>query len=141
VLGTPPAAELRTIYGNCTFACFPYSGSELVAAGRALADGADCAYLSGVVVHPQHQGRGLDKEVIRRLVEAAAGHKKIILYANPGREGFYAGLGFLPVNTAMAIWRDPAAAVASGLVRTAHPGPHPSKPAGQGATARETPRC
>jgi hypothetical protein len=46
-------------------------------------------------------------------------HKKVILYANPGKEGFYAGLGFLPMNTAMAIWRDPAAAVASGLLRAA----------------------
>jgi GNAT superfamily N-acetyltransferase len=117
-LGTPPAAELKTIYGNCMFACFAYSGGALVAAGRALADGADCAYLSGVVVHPQHQGKGLGKEVIRRLVVAAAGYKKIILYANPGKEGFYAGLGFLPMNTAMAIWRDQAAAVAAGLLRS-----------------------
>jgi hypothetical protein len=78
--------------------------------------------------------------VIRRLVEAAAGHKKIILYASPGREGFYAGLAFLPMNTAMAIWRDPAAAVASGLVRAAHPGTHPRRPAGQEATPRETPQ-
>lgn len=119
-LGTPAAAELKTIYGNCMFACFAYSGGELVAAGRALADGADCAYLSGVVVHPEHQGKGLGKEVIRRLVEAATGHKKIILYANPGREGFYASLGFLPMNTAMASWRDQDAAVASGLLRAAH---------------------
>jgi GNAT superfamily N-acetyltransferase len=59
-----------------------------------VADGADCAYLSGVVVHPEHQGKGPGKEVIRRLVEAAADHKK-------------------------AIWRDPAAAVASGLLRAA----------------------
>jgi hypothetical protein len=58
-LGTPPAAGLKTIYGNCMFACFAYSGSGLVAAGRALADGADCAYLSGVVVHPgQRPGQG-----------------------------------------------------------------------------------
>jgi GNAT superfamily N-acetyltransferase len=109
-LGTPSAAELETIYGNCMFASFAYSGGELVAAGRALADGADCAYLSGVVVHPEHQGKGLGKEIIRRLVAAAAGHKKIILYAS---------LGFLPMKTAMAIWRDPAAAVASGLLRAA----------------------
>jgi hypothetical protein len=53
-LGTPSAAELETIYGNCMFASFAY-----------------------------------------------------------------AGLGFLPMNTAMAIWRDPAAAVSSGLLRAA----------------------
>lgn len=61
-LGTPSATELKIIYGNCRFACFSYYAGELVAAGRALADGADCAYLSGVVVHPRHQGQGLGRQ-------------------------------------------------------------------------------
>jgi len=39
-----------------------------------------------------------------------------VLYANPGTEGFYRGLGFLHMNTAMAIWRDPARAIESGLL-------------------------
>ena len=58
-------------------------------------------------VHPDHQGRGLGNAIIAQLVTAASGHKKIILYANPGTEGFYRSLGFLTMNTAMAIWRDP----------------------------------
>jgi hypothetical protein len=41
-------------------------------------------------------------------VTLSAGHKKIILYANPGTKPCYARLGFLRMNTAMAIWRDPA---------------------------------
>jgi hypothetical protein len=44
-------------------------------------------------------------------------YKKIIVYANDGTEGFYSELGFLRMNTAMAIWRDPAKAVESGLLR------------------------
>ncbi len=36
--------------------------------------------------------------------------------ANAGR---YAGLGFLPVNTAMAVWNGPDAAIRSGLLRRA----------------------
>jgi predicted GNAT family acetyltransferase len=44
-----------------------------------------------VAVHPDHQGRGLGTQVIKRLTALAAGHKKIILYANPGAEPFYAG--------------------------------------------------
>jgi hypothetical protein len=39
------------------------------------------------------------------------------LYANPGTEGFYRRLGFLPMNTAMAIWDDPEAAIRSGVLR------------------------
>jgi hypothetical protein len=47
------------------------------------------------------------------------GHKKIILYAVPGREGFYAKFGFKPMTTAMAIFADPAQAAERGLIREA----------------------
>ena len=116
-LGDKPPDALRTVFGNSHFPCFGYADGRLVAAGRALADGLDCAYIADVAVHPELQGTGLGQAVIRRLVERAAGHKKIILYANPGTEAFYAKLGFLPMNTAMAVWHDPAAAVASGVLR------------------------
>jgi len=115
-LGNKSPQALKTVFGNSMFACFAYHGDALVAAGRALADGVDCAYLGDVAVHPDHQGKGLGKEVIRRLVALAAGHKKIILYANPGTEPFYARLGFLRMNTAMAIWQDPDGAVAKGIL-------------------------
>jgi GNAT superfamily N-acetyltransferase len=116
-LGVKPAADLATVFGNSMFNCFVYSGASLVGAGRALADGLDCAYIADVAVHPDHQRRGLGREIIERLVESAQGHKKIILYANPGAERFYTKLGFYPMNTAMAIWRDPAAAVEQGILR------------------------
>lgn len=116
-LGEKPAPALATVFGNSRFVCFVYAGHVLVGAGRALADGLDCAYIADVAVHPAHQGRGLGKAIIRKLVAAAGEHKKIILYANPGTEAFYGELGFLRMNTAMAIWRDPAKAVESGLLR------------------------
>ena len=116
-LGDKPPAALATVFGNSMFRCFVYDDEALVGAGRALADGLDCAYIADVAVHPDHQGRGLGRAVIRRLVERAQGHRKIILYANPGTEGFYARLGFLRMNTAMAIWSDPRRAVESGLLR------------------------
>ena len=115
-LGIKPPDALKTVFGHSMFVCFAYAGDVLVGAGRALADGLDCAYIADVAVHPEHQGRGLGKAIIRRLVALARGHKKIILYANPGTEGFYRGLGFLRMNTAMAIWRDPARAIESGLL-------------------------
>ena len=42
-------------------------------AGRALADGADCSYICDVAVLPSHQGTGLGREVVARLVEASRG--------------------------------------------------------------------
>jgi ribosomal protein S18 acetylase RimI-like enzyme len=118
-LGTKPPPVLWTVFGNSMFVRLVYADGVLVGAGRALADGLDCAYIADVAVHPEHQGRGLGKAIVRELVTAAGDHKKIILYASPGTEGFYTGLGFLRMNTAMAVWRDPGRAIEGGLLREA----------------------
>ena len=118
-LGDKPPDSLRVVFGNSRFVALVHDGDALVGAGRVLADGLDCAYIADVAVHPDHQGRGLGRAIIADLVEQSSGHRRIILYANPGKEGFYAKLGFLPMNTAMAIWDDPAAAIASGVLRRA----------------------
>ncbi len=105
-LGDKPPALLQTVFGNSLFKCFVYEGSALVAAGRALADGADCSYICDIAVVPSHQGTGLGKQVVQHLVDASRGHKKIILYAVPGREPFYRKFGFLRMKTAMAIFQN-----------------------------------
>ena len=116
-LGDKPPHYLKTVLANCMFVTFVYANGKLAGAGCALADGADCSYISHVAVHPDYQGHGLGTQIVGRLVERSRGHKKIVLYANPGTEGFYRRLGFLSMNTAMAIWNDPEAAVRKGLLR------------------------
>lgn len=118
-LGEKPPASLRIVFSNSMFKCFVHSDGRLIGAGRAIADGLDCAYLADVAVHPDHQGRGLGKAIISRLVGMAGDHKKIILYANPGTEDFYLSLGFLPMTAAMAIWADQERAIENGLLRSA----------------------
>ena len=115
-LGDKPPEALATVFGNSMFTRLVYAGDRLVGAGRALADGLDAAYIADLAVHPDHQGHGLGKALVRQLVAAASGHKKIVLYANPGTEAFYQSLGFLKMNTAMAIWYDPARAVRLGIL-------------------------
>ncbi len=115
-LGEKPPAALATVFSNSMFVCLVTENGRLVGAGRAIADGLDCAYIADVAVHPDHQGKGLGTGVIRELVRQAEGHKKILLYANPGAEPFYVKLGFLRMNTAMAIWSDPQRAIDSGVL-------------------------
>ena len=115
-LGNKKPSVLRTAFSHSMFRCFVLDGGRLVGAGRALADGVDCSYICDVAVLPSHQGRGLGKEIVARLVERSRGHKKIILYAVPGKEGFYRGLGFKRMSTAMAIFADPARALEQGYV-------------------------
>jgi ribosomal protein S18 acetylase RimI-like enzyme len=115
-LGEKKPADLAISFGNSRFVCFAFDGAELVGAGRALADGIDCSYICDVAVHPAYQGLGIGKELVSRLVERSRGHRKIILYAAPGKEAFYRKLGFGRMTTAMAIFQNQAHARASGLV-------------------------
>ena len=115
-LGTKTAEGLRTAFGNSMFRCFVREGGALVGVGRALADGTDCAYICDVAVMPSHQGTGLGKEIVARLVALSAGHKKIILYAVPGKEPFYRKFGFRRMRTAMAIFENQTLAAERGYI-------------------------
>jgi ribosomal protein S18 acetylase RimI-like enzyme len=106
-LGNKDAAMLRTVFGNSLYKCFVYEDGKLVGAGRVLGDGADAAYLCDVAFLPSHQGTGLGTQLVARLIELAQGHRKIILYSVPGREGFYKRFGFKRMTTAMAIFENP----------------------------------
>jgi ribosomal protein S18 acetylase RimI-like enzyme len=118
-LGEKSPAHLKTIFANSMFQCFVYEGTKLVAVGRALADGGECSYLCDIAVLPSHQNTGLGKQVVSYLVEKSRGHKKIILYAVPGKEPFYRKFGFLRMKTAMAIFENPEQQVERGYISEA----------------------
>ncbi|MEJ8813634.1 GNAT family N-acetyltransferase [Variovorax ureilyticus] len=115
-LGNKSPATLRTAFSNSMYRCLAYDAGRLVGAGRALADGVDCSYICDVAVLPSHQGTGLGKKIVARLVDLSRGHKKIILYAVPGKEPFYRRFGFVRMKTAMAIFENPADALARGYL-------------------------
>lgn len=115
-LGNKHPAELKVAFGNSRFVCFAREDGKLVGVGRALADGIDCSYICDVAVMPSHQGTGLGKEIVARLVSLSAGHKKIILYAVPGKEPFYKKFGFRRMRTAMAIFANQSQAVENGYI-------------------------
>jgi ribosomal protein S18 acetylase RimI-like enzyme len=115
-LGEKSPKDLATVFSASKFKCLVYSNGILIGAGRALADGADCSYICDVAVHPECQGLGLGKKIVEKLIALSARHKKIILYANPGKEGFYYKLGFHKMKTAMAIFSNQKQAIESGLI-------------------------
>jgi len=115
-LGDKTAGDLKVVFSNSKFKCFIFENEKLIGAGRVLADGLDCSYICDVAIHPEYQGIGLGRNIIKQLIELSFGHKKIILYANPGKEGFYKKLGFKKMNTAMAIFSNEKHAIEVGLV-------------------------
>ena len=115
-LGNKAANDLKVVFSNSKFKCFIFDDFTLIGVGRALADGLDCSYICDVAIHPEYQGLGLGRNIINQLIELSFGHKKIILYANPGKEGFYKKLGFKKMNTAMAIFSNENQAIEVGLL-------------------------
>jgi ribosomal protein S18 acetylase RimI-like enzyme len=115
-LGDKDPKDLKTVFSNSRYKCFVYDENKLVGVGRALADGVDASYICDIAIHPEYQGKGIGKAIVNKLVEQSRGHNKIILYANIGKESFYAKLGFARMNTAMAIFKNQEQALEVGLV-------------------------
>ncbi|WP_298213585.1 GNAT family N-acetyltransferase [Acidovorax sp.] len=115
-LGNKDPSALQVAFTNSMFRCFARENGVLVGVGRALADGTDCSYICDIAVMPTHQGTGLGKEIVAKLVKLSAGHKKIILYAVPGKEPFYKKFGFQRMRTAMAIFENQPLAAEQGYI-------------------------
>lgn len=115
-LGDKKSNELKFAYSNSLYKVFVLEAERVVGAGRVVGDGVDTAYLCDIVVHPEFQGRSIGREITLKLMALSAGHKKMILYANPGVEPLYEKLGFRRMKTAMAIFRDQERAIRTGLV-------------------------
>ncbi|MBP7632969.1 GNAT family N-acetyltransferase [Candidatus Ozemobacteraceae bacterium] len=96
---------------------FLFDDDRLIGFGRAISDGVIQAAIYEIVVLPEYQGKGLGKRLMNHLLERLAGCN-VILYANPGKERFYAGLGFRPMPTAMGRFTNPQRMIERGMLRS-----------------------
>jgi len=80
---------------------FAYDGGALIGCGRALSDGVYQTALYDIAVLPRYQGSGVGRRLVEALL-AGLGECNVILYASPGKEGFYRKLGFREMKTGMA---------------------------------------
>lgn len=88
-------------------AVFVYHAEMLVGFGRALSDGEYQAAIYDVAVDPKLQGKGVGRLIIQSILTRIP-KCNIILYASPGKEGFYQKLGFRKMKTGMALFKDSA---------------------------------
>ena len=93
------------LFRNSQVVAFAFDSDALVGFGRALSDRVKDAGIFDVAVAPEYQGRGIGTAILDRLMNNLAGCN-VILFANPGREDFYARFGFKMVKTAMARFTD-----------------------------------
>ncbi|EGB13816.1 GCN5-related N-acetyltransferase [Pseudodesulfovibrio mercurii] len=86
---------------------FIHDGDKLVGFGRAISDGAYQAAVYDCAVLPEYQGHGLGAAIMRAILDGV-GECNVILYAAPGKEGFYRKQGFSNMKTGMARFVRPA---------------------------------
>ncbi len=80
---------------------FVYHADRLIGFGRAISDGSYQAAIYDCAVLPEFQGKGIGKMIMKNILSQIS-HCNIILYATPGKEGFYQKLGFRKMKTGMA---------------------------------------
>jgi ribosomal protein S18 acetylase RimI-like enzyme len=105
----------KMAFENSRAVVFAYQGGRLIGFGRAISDGVCQAALYDVAVVPEWQKKGLGAEMVRGLIARLPGCN-VLLYAAPGKEGFYSKLGFRRMLTGMALFRDPERMAARGFI-------------------------
>jgi ribosomal protein S18 acetylase RimI-like enzyme len=80
---------------------FLYDQDKMVGFGRAISDGAYQAAIYDCAVIEEYQGYGLGKQIVQEILLQLK-DCNIILYASPGKEGFYEKQGFRKMKTGMA---------------------------------------
>jgi ribosomal protein S18 acetylase RimI-like enzyme len=86
-------ARLAQLVRGSLYVVSAWENDRLVGFARAISDGASNAYVSTVAVLPEHRGRGIGREMMRRLLD---GHDGVlfVLHARPELQPFYAKHGF-----------------------------------------------
>jgi ribosomal protein S18 acetylase RimI-like enzyme len=95
----------RKAFEHSTVVVFIFHGLRMIGFGRALSDHAYQAVLYDIAVIPEYQGKGVGKLIFENISSGLKGCN-IMLYASPGREGFYERVGMRKMTTAMALFAD-----------------------------------
>jgi ribosomal protein S18 acetylase RimI-like enzyme len=93
----PPAFLAAMVEGSRWIAHVhdPADGGRLVGFARAISDGVATAYLSTVMVDPDHRRRGIGRALVEHLMRGRD-DLKFVLHTRPDAAAFYAALGFVP---------------------------------------------
>ena len=104
----------RTAFEASHTTVFIYHVDRLIGFGRAISDGAYQAAVYDCAVLPEYQGRGIGKIIMDHILSRVS-HCNVILYASPGKEGFYQKQGFRKMKTGMAYFKKSEAMRKSGF--------------------------
>ena len=88
----------QTSLDHSIFSVTVKEDQEVIGMGRIIGDGAIYFYIQDIVVHPEHQGKGIGREIMKALVnyleENAPDQAFIGLFASEGKVDFYQKFDF-----------------------------------------------
>lgn len=87
-------------FENSYTVVFIFDEENLIGFGRAISDGIYQSAIYDVAILPEYQGLGIGKTIIENIINNTP-TCNFILYASPGKEGFYENLGFSKLKTGM----------------------------------------
>lgn len=96
-----PENRAKTGLEHSTFIIAAKCGDATVGTARLISDGGYVAYIADVIVHPDYQGHGIGKAMIRLILshiqEDVQEEESVMtcLMAAKGRETFYEQFGFI----------------------------------------------
>lgn len=83
----------ETSIRNSVFSVIVKENHNIIGMGRVVGDGAVYFYIQVIVVHPEHQGKGIGENIMSALMtylqENAPDKAFIGLFASKGKEAFY----------------------------------------------------
>jgi len=91
----------KKAFKNSYVTVFIYHENRIIGFGRAISDGVHQAAIYDVAVHPEFQKKGLGNLILKNIISKLP-QCNIILYASPGKEGFYTKNYFRKMKTGMA---------------------------------------
>jgi ribosomal protein S18 acetylase RimI-like enzyme len=92
-----PATHLRLLEGS-SHVVLALDEDRVVGFVTALSDGVQNAYLPLLEVLASHRGRGLGRELVRRVLAEIGPLYSISLHCDPELEAFYGPLGLQPLG-------------------------------------------
>lgn len=77
---------------------------QLIGIGNAISDGHLVVYFPHMLVHPNHQGQGVGKEMMKAMQEKYVGFHQQMLIADGRARDFYRSLGFSRAGKTEPMW-------------------------------------
>ncbi len=92
--------SLRSGFENSLLTFAAYEGESLIGIIRTVGDGATIVYIQDLLVHPDHQGRGVGSALIAEILERFRSVRQIVLLTDDTEKtvSFYRKIGLKPAG-------------------------------------------